>query len=106
MLRMNGSAGEANRLRNTKITKKFFLILAGAGRNNYVLITIAALNMVVSLYYYLRIIKAMFMDANETPIEKVEVSWSPKIAMAICIGGIVVTGLVSGAYEYIFSLVK
>lgn len=85
---------------------KFFLILAGAGKNNYVLITIAALNMVVSLYYYLRIIKAMFMDANETPIEKVEVSWSPKIAMAICIGGIVVTGLVSGAYEYIFSLVK
>ncbi|MEQ1797278.1 MAG: NADH-quinone oxidoreductase subunit N, partial [Lacibacter sp.] len=85
---------------------KFFLILAGAGKNNYVLITIAALNMVVSLYYYLRIIKAMFMDTNENPIEKVEVSWSPKIAMAICIGGIVVTGLVSGAYEYIFSLVK
>jgi len=85
---------------------KFFLILAGAGKNNYVLITIAALNMVVSLYYYLRIIKAMFMDSNENPIEKVEVSWSPKIAMAICIGGIVVTGLVSGAYEYIYSLVK
>ncbi len=85
---------------------KFFLILAGAGKNNYVLITIAALNMVISLYYYLRIIKAMFMDANETPIEKVEVSWSPKIAMAICIGGIVVTGLVSGAYEYIYSLIK
>jgi len=85
---------------------KFFLILAGAGRNNYLLITIAALNMVVSLYYYLRIIKAMFMDTNEHPIEKVEISWSPKIAMAICIGGIVVTGLVSGAYEYIYSLVK
>jgi len=85
---------------------KFFLILAGAGRNNYLLITIAALNMVVSLYYYLRIIKAMFMDANEAPIEKVEMGWSPKLAMAICVGGIVVTGLVSGAYEYIYSLVK
>ncbi|HLO39242.1 MAG TPA: NADH-quinone oxidoreductase subunit N, partial [Lacibacter sp.] len=34
---------------------KFFLILAGAGKTNYPLITIAALNMVVSLYYYLRI---------------------------------------------------
>lgn len=85
---------------------KFFLILAGAGRNNYLLITIAALNMVVSLYYYLRIIKAMFMDANETPIEKVEIGWSPKLAMAICVGGIVITGLVSGGYEYIYSLVK
>ena len=85
---------------------KFFLLLAGAGKNNYLLITIAALNMVVSLYYYLRIIKAMFMDANETPIEKVEMSWAPKLSMAICVAGIVITGIISGAYEYIYSLVK
>ena len=62
--------------------------------------------MVVSLYYYLRIIKAMFMDANETPIEKVEMTWAPKLSMAICVAGIVITGIVSGAYEYIYSLVK
>ncbi|MBP6688228.1 MAG: NADH-quinone oxidoreductase subunit N [Lacibacter sp.] len=85
---------------------KFFLILAGAGKNNYPLITIAALNMVVSLYYYLRIIKAMFMDTNEMPIEKVEMTWPPKLSMAICVAGIVITGIVSGAYEYIYSLVK
>jgi len=85
---------------------KFFLLLAGAGKGNYLLITIAALNMVVSLYYYLRIIKAMFMDANDNPIETVKAGWSPKIAMAICIGGIIITGLVSGAYQYIYSLVK
>lgn len=85
---------------------KFFLLLAGAGRNNYLLITIAALNMVVSLYYYLRIIKAMFMDANESPIEKVEITWAPKLSMAICVVGIVITGVVSAAYEYIYSLVK
>ena len=85
---------------------KFFLLLAGAGKGNYWLITIAALNMVVSLYYYLKIVKAIFMDANENPIEKVHVSLSPKIAMAICVGGIVITGLVSGAYNYIYSLFK
>lgn len=85
---------------------KFFLILAGAGRNNYLLITIAALNMVVSLYYYLRIIKAMFMDANENPIENIVISRSPKLALAICVAGIVITGLVGGAYDYIYALVK
>jgi NADH-quinone oxidoreductase subunit N len=85
---------------------KFFLLLAGAGKSNYWLITIASLNMVVSLYYYLRVIKAMFMDTNSNPIEKVQASLSPKIAMAICIGGIIVTGLTSGAYLYIHSLVK
>ncbi len=83
---------------------KFFLLLAGAGKGNYLLIVIAALNMVVSLYYYLRIVRAIFMDANDQPIEKVKAGWSPKIALAICIGGIIITGLASGAYQYIYSL--
>ena len=85
---------------------KFFLLLAGAGRGNYLLITIAALNMVISLYYYLKVIKAIFMDANEDPIEQVKTSWSPRLAMIICVAGIIVVGLMSGVYQYIHSLVK
>jgi NADH-quinone oxidoreductase subunit N len=85
---------------------KFFLLLAGAGRGNYLLITIAALNMVISLYYYLKVIKAIFMDANEYPIEQVKASWSPRLAMIICVAGIIIVGLASGAYQYIHSLVK
>jgi NADH-quinone oxidoreductase subunit N len=85
---------------------KFFLLFAGAGKGNYSLIIIAALNMVVSLYYYLKVIKIMFMDANEHPIEKIRTHWQPKIAMAICVGGILVTGIASGAYNYIHSLLK
>ena len=85
---------------------KFFLLFAGAGKGNYSLIVIAALNMVVSLYYYLKVIKAMFMDANENPIEKIHSHWQPKIAMAICVGGILITGIASGAYNYIHSLLK
>lgn len=83
---------------------KSFLIMAGAGKGNYVLIVIAALNMVVSLYYYLRVVKAMFMDANENPIERVESNTMEKLSFAICMGGIVITGLASGAYQYIYSL--
>ena len=85
---------------------KFFLLLAGAGKGNYLLITIAALNMVISLYYYLKVIKAIFMDPNDNPIEKVETGWSPRLAMIICVGGIIIVGLASGAYNYIYSLVK
>lgn len=85
---------------------KFFLLFAGAGKGNYLLIVIAALNMVVSLYYYLKVIKAMFMDTNENAIEKIHSHWQPKIAMVICITGILVTGLASGAYNYIHSLFK
>ena len=85
---------------------KFFLLFAGAGRGNYSLIIVAALNMVVSLYYYLKVIKYMFMDANENPIEKIKSSWQPRLAMAICVVGILVTGVASGAYNYIYSLLK
>jgi len=85
---------------------KFFLLLAGAGRGNYLLITIAALNMVISLYYYLRVIKAIFMDTNEDAIEQIKTSWSPRLAMIICVAGIIVVGLMSGAYQYIHSMVK
>lgn len=84
---------------------KFFLILAGAAKGNYIIITIAALNIVVSLYYYLRIIKAMFMDTNETPVEKINMSIYSKIAAVVCVAGIVITGLASGAYQYIYNLV-
>ncbi len=83
---------------------KFFLLMAGAGQGNYILITIAALNMIVSLYYYLKVVKAIFMDENETPIEKIAIPASPKLALFICIAGIVLTGLMSYIYEYIFSL--
>ncbi len=83
---------------------KFFLLMAGAGQGNYILITIAALNMVVSLYYYLRVVKAIFMDSNENPVEKLTITPSPKLALFICVTGIVLTGVISYVYEYIFSM--
>ena len=83
---------------------KFFLLIAGAAKGNYWLISIAALNMVVSFYYYLRVVKAMFMDTNEQPIGIISVPVLSKIALYICVAGILVTGLLSWVYEYIYSL--
>jgi NADH-quinone oxidoreductase subunit N len=83
---------------------KFFLLVSGAGKGNYVLITIAALNMIISFYYYLRIVKAIFMDANEQPIERLTIPVYPKLAMIICVAGIIVTGLVGYVYDYIHAL--
>lgn len=83
---------------------KFFLLMAGAGKGNYVLITIAALNMIISLYYYLKVVRAMFMDKNEKPVEKLSIGFYPKLALLICMAGIGVAGLASWVYEYIYSL--
>lgn len=83
---------------------KLFLITAGASKGNYFFITVAALNLIVSLYYYLRVIRAVFMDKNEQPIEKIYLNPSVKLGMIICGAGIVLTGLLSWIYDYITSL--
>jgi len=83
---------------------KFFLLMAGAGRGNYELIVIAAINMVIALYYYLRVIRAIFMEPNEHPIEKLTISPLPKLAMLLCAGGIIVAGFIGSLYDYVFSL--
>jgi NADH-quinone oxidoreductase subunit N len=83
---------------------KFFLLMAGAGKGNYVFIGIAALNMVISLYYYLRVIKAIFMDSQPEPIGKLKIPLLPNIAFLVCVVGIIMTGLVGWIYDYIYSL--
>jgi hypothetical protein len=46
----------------------------------------------------------MFMDANEQPIEKLSINTLPKLAMLICVAGIVVIGFIPAIYNYIYSL--
>ncbi len=83
---------------------KLFLLMAGAGKGNYILITIAALNMIISLYYYLKVVKAMFMDSNAEPIRRLHTETLPKAALVICTSGMIIIGIVSYLYEYIYSL--
>jgi NADH-quinone oxidoreductase subunit N len=83
---------------------KFFLLLAGAGKGNYWLIAIAALNMVISFYYYLRIIKVMFMDENESPVERIRMPLMPKLALYACVAGIVMIGFMGFIFDYIHKL--
>jgi len=83
---------------------KLFLITAGASKGNYFFIVVAALNMIVSLYYYLRIVRAVFMDKNDQPIAKINLDPSTKLGMIICTAGIILIGLLSWVYDYITSL--
>jgi NADH-quinone oxidoreductase subunit N len=83
---------------------KFFLLMAGAAKGNYWLIGLAALNMVISLYYYLRVIKAIFMDSNDRPIGKLTIPLLPAIGLFICMAGVISTGFMGWVYDYIYSL--
>jgi NADH-quinone oxidoreductase subunit N len=83
---------------------KLFLLTAGGSKADYWFITVAALNMIISLYYYLRVIRAMFMDKNETPVEKIKINLTVKLALIICGAGIVLVGLLSRIFDYIRTL--
>lgn len=83
---------------------KLFLLTAGAAKGSYLFITIAALNMIISLFYYLMVIRAVFMEKNEQPVEKISIDLSAKLGLLICGSGIVLAGLLSWIYDYIQSL--
>ena len=84
---------------------KLFLLTAGASKGSYFFITIAALNMIISLYYYLRVIRSVFMEKNEYPIESIKIEPSAKLGLIICGAGIILVGLLSWIYDYIQSLI-
>jgi NADH-quinone oxidoreductase subunit N len=83
---------------------KLFLLTSGASKGNYWFIMMAALNMIISLYYYLRVVRAIFMDKNEQPIERIKGSRPVNFGLALCATAIVVVGLASWIYEYISKL--
>ena len=68
------------------------------------LVIIAVLNTIISLYYYLLVVKAMFIEKNETPITKLLSTFYEKIAFAICVAGILIIGFASPVYNYIQSI--
>jgi NADH-quinone oxidoreductase subunit N len=80
---------------------KFFLLMGSARQGSYTLLIVAALNMVVSLYYYLRVVKAMFMEEQSEPVAPIRPGRAAWVAMLICIAGMLVAGLYSGLYAYI-----
>jgi len=59
---------------------------------------------VISFYYYLRIVKTMFMDKNDNPIEKIATPLMPGLALYTCILGVITVGMLSYIYDHIHSL--
>ena len=85
---------------------KFFVFMAGAQQGSfeaYFVVFIALVNTVVSLYYYLLIVKAMYITKTDTPLPTFKSDEGTKIALGICTVGIALFGVVSCIYEWIAS---
>jgi len=83
---------------------KFFLFTAAAAKGYYLLVFIAVVNTIISLYYYLLVVKAMFINKSDQAIEKFSSDGLTKLALALCVSGIVVTGFASVLFEMIRNL--
>ena len=82
---------------------KFFIFAAAFHSGFHLLVFIALVNTVISLYYYLKIVKAMYINPNEEPIATFRSDNYTRASLAICTLGIVLLSLVSAVYEGIGS---
>jgi NADH-quinone oxidoreductase subunit N len=83
---------------------KFFLFTASANKGYYILVFIAVVNATIALYYYLKVIRAMFLRQSENPIPHFKNDVFMKIGLATAAAGILILGLYSPLYEYVESL--
>lgn len=87
---------------------KFFIFTGAINQGSiaiYVLVLIALINTIISLYYYLLVVKAMFISDEESTVAKFNSSLSERVAMWICVAGILLLGIVSCFYNHLLAIV-
>lgn len=83
---------------------KFFVFMAALKAGSvgaYVVVFIALINTVVSLYYYLLIVKAMYIKSAENALPKFKSDCNTRLALFVCMAGVMFCGVVSYFWEWI-----
>ena len=83
---------------------KFFIFVGACHQGTvaiYILVLIALINTIISLYYYLLVVKAMFLRQDDCVIPTIKSHWTERTGLILCVLGIIFIGLISGIYAYI-----
>ncbi|MDE6277204.1 MAG: NADH-quinone oxidoreductase subunit N [Muribaculaceae bacterium] len=86
---------------------KFFIFTGALNQGSvaiYVLVLIALINTIVSLYYYLLVVKAMFISEDDCVIPTFRSAFSERLGLWITVAGIIFLGLVSCIYSGLLTL--
>jgi NADH-quinone oxidoreductase subunit N len=86
---------------------KFFIFTGAINQGTtaiYVLVLIALINTIISLYYYLLVVKAMFISPDECKIQPFKSACTDRLGMWICVAGIVLLGIVSFFYSSLLEM--
>ena len=65
------------------------------------LVLIAVINTIISLYYYLLVVRAMFIEKSDNPIPALKTDGYNRLSLVICTTGIMVAGILSFIMEKI-----
>lgn len=84
---------------------KFFVFMSAFSAGFWVLVFIALVNTVISLYYYLLIVKAMYIEKNDNPVPAIKCNKYICISLTICVVGIILLGICSFIYSGIDNIV-
>ena len=85
---------------------KFFVFMAAAQQGSflaYFVVFVALVNTVVSLYYYLLIVKAMYINKTDTPLPTFRTETMTRVALVLCTAGIALFGICSCIYDWLFA---
>ena len=83
---------------------KFFVFMAAAEQGSfaaYFVVFIALINTVVSLYYYLLIVKAMYITKTDSPLATFRSDEGTRIALGVCTVGVALFGVCSCVFDWI-----
>ena len=80
---------------------KFFIFAAAFESGFHLLVFIALINTILSLYYYLKIVKAMYINKSDEPIATFRSDNYTRASLAICTLGIVALSIASVVYQSI-----
>ncbi|MEG0645902.1 MAG: NADH-quinone oxidoreductase subunit N [Bacteroides sp.] len=83
---------------------KFFIFMAAFQAGFHLLVFIALINTVISLYYYLLIVKAMYINPSDDPAPAFRTDNHTRLALALCTLGIIGLGVLSMVYGNIDKL--
>ena len=83
---------------------KFFIFVGACHQGSvaiYALVLIALVNTIISLYYYLLVVKAMFLRQDDCVIPTIKSHWTERAGLILCVAGVILIGLISCIYAYI-----
>lgn len=83
---------------------KFFVFMAAAEQGTniaYAVVFLALINTVPSLYYYLKIVKCMYINKTDTPIATFKSDCATRTALALCTAGVLLFGVCSCVYGWL-----